>query len=151
MVEAGSLERSVQIAASPAIVFSFFTDPQRLVRWKGIAATLDARPGGSFNLDINGRDKVIGEYLEVVPNQRLEFTWRWEGGNPMLPTGDSRVEVTMQDHENGTLLRLRHSGLPEWAVGGQGQGWDHYLPRLIQVAKAESEENRAVGAEGGGL
>jgi len=150
VVNSGRLERSLQIAASPAIVFSFFTDPNRLIRWKGISATLDPRPGGSFNLDINGSDKVIGEYLEVVPNQRLEFTWRWEGGNPMLPTGDSRVEVTLQAHENGTLLRLRHSGLPEWAVGGQGQGWDHYLPQLIHVAEAESEGNFRGGAKGGG-
>lgn len=49
MANDGTIEHSLQIAASPAVVFSYFTDAQRLVRWKGISANLDPRPGGAFS------------------------------------------------------------------------------------------------------
>ena len=39
--------RDLYIAARPEIVFSFFTEPEKLVRWLGIRATLDAQPGGA--------------------------------------------------------------------------------------------------------
>lgn len=136
----GRVERRLEIAAAPAVVFSYFTEPDRLIRWKGIAADTDPRPGGRFKLDINGSDRVTGEYLEVVPGRLLAFTWQWEGGNPMLPTEPSRVEVTLQPHGDGTLLRLNHEGLPDWAVSGQTQGWDHYLPQLVQVAEASAND-----------
>ena len=69
------LEREVRIAASPETVFSFFTDPDQMVRWKGKAATLDPRPGGIYRVDMNGSDIARGEYVEVEPPSRVVFTW----------------------------------------------------------------------------
>src|SRR6266567_2081307 len=73
------VEREIHIAARPEIVFSFFTDPEKLVRWLGIRATLNAQPGGACHIHINERDLVGGQYLEVVPYSRVVFTWGWEG------------------------------------------------------------------------
>lgn len=135
MAEKGRVERSIHIEAPPRVVFDFFVDPERLTRWKGIAAEVDARSGGKFRIDISGSDRVIGEYLVFNPGHRLEFTWQWEGGNPILPKGESTVQVEFKSTPSGTLLRLTHTGLPEWAVDAQSQGWDHYLPRLQDAAK----------------
>ena len=48
------LERELHIAARPEIVFAFFTDPAKMIRWMGKQATLDPRPGGICLIDMNG-------------------------------------------------------------------------------------------------
>jgi uncharacterized protein YndB with AHSA1/START domain len=57
-----------------------------------IAALLDPRPGGTFRVEANGRDVVIGEYVEVDPPHRVVFTWGFEGADPFVAPGSTRVE-----------------------------------------------------------
>jgi uncharacterized protein YndB with AHSA1/START domain len=57
------LRSELRIAAPPEVVFPYFTDPARMVDWMGVAALLDPRPGGTFRVEPNGRDVVLGEYL----------------------------------------------------------------------------------------
>ena len=73
------LRNEMRIAAPPELVFPYFTDPARMVDWMGIAALLDPRPGGTFRVEANGRDVVLGEYVEVEPPHRVVFTWGFEG------------------------------------------------------------------------
>ena len=61
------VERELYIAARPETVFSFFTDPEKMMRWLGIRARVDARPGGICHIHINEYDMMGGTYLEVVP------------------------------------------------------------------------------------
>jgi uncharacterized protein YndB with AHSA1/START domain len=124
--------RQVRIAARPDIVFAHFTDPARMVRWKGAHAELDPRPGGAYRVDIHG-NLVRGEYVAVEPFTRVVFTWGWEGGGP-VPPGSSTVEVLLRPDGDGTLLTLRHTGLPDAARAAHTDGWDHYLPRLAETA-----------------
>jgi uncharacterized protein YndB with AHSA1/START domain len=126
------LERQVRITARPEIVYSFFTDPEKLVRWKGIQAKLDPRPGGIFRVDINGQDVARGEYVELTPYTRIVFTWGWESGP--LPPGASTVEISLTPDGPDTVVRLRHLGLPDAAsYKAHGDGWDYFLPRLIEA------------------
>ena len=129
------LEREIRIAARPETVFAFFTDPVKLIRWKGIKATLDPRPGGIYRVDINGRDVARGEYLEVTPYRRVVFTWGWEGEGSPLPPGASTVEISLIAEGEGTVVRLRHLGLPDAQRAAHAEGWDHFLPRLIASAE----------------
>jgi len=129
------LEREIRIAARPETVFTFFTDPAKMARWKGLHADLDPRPGGLYRVDINGRDVARGEFLEVVPYTRIVFTWGWEGDGAPLPPGASTVEITLTPDGGGTILRLRHSGLPPALHDIHAQGWDHFLPRLLEAAE----------------
>lgn len=126
------LEHQVRIAARPEVVFDYFTDPVKMMEWKGTDAMLDPRPGGIYRVNVTGRDIAKGEYLEIVPHTRIVFTWGWESGP--LPPGSTTVEVTLIPDGEGTLLRLRHSGLPSEATGAHAEGWEHYLPRLAQAA-----------------
>ena len=127
------VERDVRIAARPEVVFAFFTDPAKMMRWKGSDVALDPRPGGIYRAAINSQAIARGEYLEVVPFTRVVFTWGWEN-SPIAP-GSTTVEVSLIPDGDGTIVRLRHSGLAGEAVLEHRQGWDHYLARLATVAQ----------------
>jgi uncharacterized protein YndB with AHSA1/START domain len=137
------LEVTRRIAARPETVFSYFTDSERYQQWFGVDAELDPRPGGLFRVTTGGRSRTVarGEYLQVEPPRRLVFSWGWENadglpeGLPELMAGSSTVEVSLVADGDGTILRLRHSGLPTNAsCQWHAAGWDVVLDRLVAVA-----------------
>jgi uncharacterized protein YndB with AHSA1/START domain len=129
------LEREIRIAARPETVFAFFTDPAKMIRWKGILADLDAQPGGVYRVDIDGQNVARGEFVEVVPHTRVVFTWGWENEGSTPRPGVSTVEISLIPDGDGTLVRLRHSGLSAEERTSHGQGWDHFLSRLAAAAE----------------
>jgi uncharacterized protein YndB with AHSA1/START domain len=130
-----AVEVEVRIAATPETVFDFFTDPDKMIQWMGRSAELDARPGGAFRCDINGRYIARGEYLELEPPHRVVFSWGWEGEDPTVPPGSSQVEVRLSPDGEATNLHLIHSELPSGeAAGSHRRGWEHYAERLTIAA-----------------
>ena len=129
------LERELHIAARPEIVFAFFTDPAKMMRWMGKDVTLDPRPGGICRVDMNSNDIARGEYLEVVPHSRVVFTWGWENEGSTPRPGESTVEVSLTADGEGTIVRLRHLGLNPEQRANHGLGWDQFLPGLIAAAE----------------
>jgi uncharacterized protein YndB with AHSA1/START domain len=100
----------------------------------GTEAELDPTPGGAYRVRINARHVARGEYVEVVPHERVVFTWGWEEeGNP-VPPGSSTVEVTLTPESDGTLLRLVDCGLSAEAVAAHEHGWEHFVVRLATAA-----------------
>src|SRR5215213_7334017 len=87
------LRHELRIEAPPEVVFAYFTDPARMVEWMGVAAVLDPRPGGTYRVEANGRDVVLGEYVEVEPPHRVVFTWGFDGSERAVRAGTTRVEV----------------------------------------------------------
>jgi uncharacterized protein YndB with AHSA1/START domain len=132
---AAAVEREIRIAASPETVFQFFIDPDRQIQWMGRSADLDPRAGGTYRVDLNGRDIARGEYIELDPPNRVVFTWGWESqGSPVRP-GASTVEITLSADGDGTIVRLVHRDLPEDSRAPHGHGWEHYLNRLAIAAE----------------
>jgi uncharacterized protein YndB with AHSA1/START domain len=124
---------TVRIAATPDVVFAYFTDPALAVRWIADAALLDARPGGTFSLDVRG-NPARGEYVEVDPPHRVVFTWGIEGRADFAP-GSSTVEVVLQPDGDETVVTLTHSNLPtEDHRRSHDAGWTEFLGLLAQVA-----------------
>lgn len=120
-----------RIAASPATVFSFFTDAERWTSWQGVDGEIDARPGGVFRIRMPGAQVASGRFVEVVPEQRLVLTWGWEGEAPPVPPGSTTVVIELEPDEAGTLLRVTHSALAPPSVAElHRQGWERYLERL---------------------
>lgn len=134
------LRHELRIAAPREIVFAYFTDPVRMVRWMGVAALLDPRAGGSLRIEANGRDVVVGEYLELEPPHRVVLTWGFEGSERIVAAGSSRVEVTLESDGDGTMLTLLHHDLPDEARKLHGDGWAHYLARLEIAARGAQPE-----------
>jgi uncharacterized protein YndB with AHSA1/START domain len=134
-----AVEREVRIDAPPATVFAFFVEADKMSRWFGSKAELDARPGGIYRVEINDQIIARGEYVEVEPDRRVVFTFGWESeenspSHAGVPPGSSRVEVTVEPDGDGTLVRFRHLDLPEDAREIHGHGWDLYLGRLAVAA-----------------
>lgn len=132
------VERELTIDAKPETVWEFLVDPEKAARWMGTTATLEARPGGRYRVDVIAGHVASGEYIEVDRPRRLVWTFGWEpeGGqeNP-VPPGSSRIEIELEPQGDGTLVRFRHSGLPDAeAVAQHTHGWEHYLARLSIVA-----------------
>jgi uncharacterized protein YndB with AHSA1/START domain len=138
--ETSVLEREVRVEAAPETIFAFFTDPEKMVRWMGMAATLDPRPGGTFRLNIVLSYSMEGKYVEVEPYSRVVFTWGYaeipdESPNP-LPPGSSTVEVALVPDGDATIVRLTHR-LPSDLYDFHAMGWDYYLGRLAIVTAGE--------------
>lgn len=129
-----AVECEVRIKASCETVFSYFTDPQKMLAWKGVSATLDPQPGGIYRVHVSGSHIARGCYVELVPYSRVVFTWGWEGEESLVPPGSTTVEIDLTEDGGATVLRLRHTGLSHELIQQHAQGWSHYLPRLVVAA-----------------
>jgi uncharacterized protein YndB with AHSA1/START domain len=136
--KAGEVVVETRVKAPAEVVFSFFTEPEKYRRWQGQEAELHPRPGGTYRVEMDQTNVVRGEYVHVEPPHRVVFTWGFEG-NEDLPPGASRVEVTLVPDGNDTIVRLRHTGLPDEESRSQHQaGWDLYLGRLAAAAPGQA-------------
>lgn len=131
--ETVSVERELEIDASPQTVWELLTDPQEATRWMGQSAEFDLRPGGEYRCEVIPGHTARGEFVEIDAPRRLVYTWGWEGENP-VPPGSSTIEFDLVPRGAGTLLRFKHSGLPSAeAAGSHAHGWDHYFERLTVI------------------
>src|ERR1700693_3788723 len=109
------VRREVQVAAPPATVFAFLTDPEKILSWMGADATSEAHPGGIYLVKGVGGARgraARGTFREVVPVHRLAYSFGWEGRDD-VPPDSSLVEIDLLHRDGGTLLRMTHSGLPD--------------------------------------
>jgi uncharacterized protein YndB with AHSA1/START domain len=127
--------------ASPEKVYAAWIVPEKIVRWFGRAdlkaetmrAAIDARVGGHYRINFHSESgeyyEVAGVYREVVPNERLVFSWAWHS----TPERESLVTVTLAPDGSGTLLTVHHAQLfDEAAREGHERGWLGALDKLEQ-------------------
>ncbi len=132
-----TLNITEHFAAPLARVFAAWTDASNLQRWFGpddmqVPEVLaDVRPGGRYKIvlqEANGQQHiVIGEYRDVVPNERLAFTWQWEGSEAV-----TLVEIAFKAIDaNHTELSLMHTQFDTAdARDMHGKGWRACLASL---------------------
>jgi uncharacterized protein YndB with AHSA1/START domain len=125
--------KEMTIKASPATIFPYLVDSANLIRWMGTEASLDPVPGGEFRVLCGGVNPSAGEFVEVVPNQKVVFTFGWDLPGHPIPAGSSEVEITLTPDGDHTLVRLTHRGLPDDAITDHLAGWTYYLGRLDSV------------------
>src|SRR5271166_5318070 len=132
MAEPLVVRRETQIAAPPATVFAFLTDPEKILSWMGADATSEAHEGGLYLIkDVGGRRgrTARGAFREVVPVHRLAYSFGWEG-DEAVPPGSSLIEIDLIERNGGTLLRMTHTGLPNAEqCASHARCWAHYLER----------------------
>lgn len=121
-----------RIDAPPDVVYSYLTESSRWARWQGKDATIDANPGGIFVLKMPNGATARGQFVELVPDERVVFTWGWVD-HPGLPPGSSTVEIEITAEGSGSFVTLTHRDLPDEETELQEIGWKHYLPRLAAV------------------
>ncbi|WP_018185143.1 SRPBCC family protein [Kaistia granuli] len=134
-----SLTLKRQLKASPARIFKAWTDPAKLVHWFGpheteagsVVAETDLRVGGAYQIRFKSNDGkehgASGVYQEVVPNEKLVFTWTWFE-MPEMPT---LMTITLRGEEGGTMLTLTHAQLADEAlVASHRTGWSGAIDKL---------------------
>ena len=126
----------------PKRVFRAWTEPEEIRSWFGHEpfclerVELDLRPGGEWMFVFKGASfrAVRGEYLEVVPNALLVFTWRHEGtkdGGTVEVSPMSKVTVRFASRGAGTILTIVHEDIADTtARRNVSQGWSRALQSL---------------------
>lgn len=99
-----------------------------------VHAQADVRVGGRFRVIMRSPDgtdhDVSGEYREVIPGEKLVFTWAWR----REPERESLVTVMLRADAGGTDLLLKHERLFDEAVrDAHRDGWSSSLDRLVAL------------------
>ena len=134
------------LKSTPERVYRAFLDPDAKAKWlppHGFTGTVhhsDARVGGSYKMSFtnftSGKSHSFGgEYKELVPNERLKWTDRFD--DPNLP-GEMIVTVTLKKVSVGTEVNIVQEGIPD-AIPAEAcvLGWQESLMLLGQLVEVE--------------
>ena len=132
-----SLTINRRFKSSPEKVFAAWTKPEKVARWFGpqgvrdVSAEIDLRVGGRYMIvgftGESDRHQVGGVYREVVPNQRLVFSWAWHS----TPEREPLVTISMKPEGSGTLLTFLHEQFADTtARDNHERGWVELLAKL---------------------
>ncbi len=134
------------LRAPPERVYRAFLDADAMAKWlppygfTGKVHHLDARLGGTFrmsftNFTTGASHSFGGEYLELVPHERLRYTDKFD--DPNLP-GVMQVTVSLQLVSCGTDLSVLQEGIPG-AIPLEScyVGWQESLTQLAKLVEAE--------------
>mgnify|MGYP000461383877 CR=1 FL=1 len=134
------------IATRPEKLYRAFLDPDALARWlppngfTGKVHSHDARVGGKYKMSFTNfttqkSESFGGEYRELVPNERLVYTDRFD--DPNLP-GEMVVTVRLKEVSVGTEIHIEQSGIPEVIpLEGCYLGWQESLINLARLVEPE--------------
>jgi uncharacterized protein YndB with AHSA1/START domain len=116
-----SLTIKRRIDAPPEKIFGAWTEPEKITRWFG--------PGQVEVLHAEA-DALSGTYREVVPNEKLVFTWSWQS----TPERESLVTVLLGVDGGGTLLTLVHQQFFDEAARQQHEhGWNGSMDKFERL------------------
>jgi uncharacterized protein YndB with AHSA1/START domain len=138
-----SLTLKRRLNAAPEKVFAAWTQPAQIVKWFGPdagpvkRADIDLRTGGRYAIEFRTEDgedhHVSGVYREVVPNEKLQFTWAWR----TMPERESLVTVLIKADGEGSILTLIHEQFYDEPARDRHQhGWTGCLDKLERLLAA---------------
>ena len=134
------------LRATPERVYRAFLDPDAVAKWlppngfTGKVHQLDAKVGGAYKMSFTnfstGHSHAFGgQYLELVPHERLRYTSKFD--DPNLP-GEMKTTITLKKVFCGTELNAVQEGIPE-AIPTEAcyLGWQESLTLLAKLVEAE--------------
>jgi uncharacterized protein YndB with AHSA1/START domain len=134
------------LRTTPERVYRAFLDPDAKVKWlppngfTGKVHHIDARVGGSYKMSFTnfttGKSHSFGgQYLELVPNERIRYTDKFD--DPNLP-GEMQVTVTLKKSSFGTEVNITQEGVPD-VIPAEAcyLGWQESLALLAKLVEAE--------------
>ena len=137
------------LRATPDRVYRAFLDPDAMAKWlppngfTGKVHQMDAKVGGSHRMSFTNfttghSHSFGGQYLELVPNERLRYTDKFDDSS--LP-GEMQVTVTLKKVSVGTELNVVQDGVPDQIPAEACYlGWQESLTLLAQLVEAEITE-----------
>lgn len=142
----GTVKLHRVLRSTPERVYRAFIDPDAMAKWlppngfTGRVHEMDARVGGRYRMSFTnfttGQSHTFGgEYLALVPNQRIQHTDRFDDAN--LP-GEMITTIDINPVACGVELHIVQAGIPETIpVEGCYLGWQDSLTLLAQLVEAE--------------
>lgn len=126
-----SFTLTAKIPASPKEVYEAWLDSDAHSAMTGGSPTImsneEGKPFAAYNAYLWGKN------LELVPNKKIVQTWRTTGFKST--DEDSQIEVLLEEDQEGTLLTLKHSNVPEQEIHVE-QGWvSHYFEPMTSYFK----------------
>jgi uncharacterized protein YndB with AHSA1/START domain len=139
-VQKPSLTLKRRLNAAAEKVYAAWTKPEQIARWFGpdtggvVRAEADLRVGGSYTIVFRTEDgeehHVSGVYREILPPQKIQFTWAWL----TMPERESIVTVTIKPDGDGSILTLLHEQFfDEEARDRHEWGWTGALNKLEKL------------------
>ena len=134
------------LTTRPEKVYRAFLEADALAKWlppNGFACTvhhLEAKVGGTFKMSFRNfttgtGHSFGGEFVELVPNERLRYTDRFD--DPNLP-GEIQVTVTSKTVSVGTEINIVQEGLPDVIpLEACYLGWQQSLRNLARLVEPE--------------
>ena len=134
------------LKTTPERLYRAFLNPEAMCKWlpphgfTGKVHHLEAKVGGTYRMSFthfgSGHSHSFGgEYLELVPNERIRHTDRFD--DPSLP-GQMTVTVSLKKVSCGTELNILQEGIPAAIPAEQCYlGWQESLALLAQLVEAE--------------
>lgn len=130
-----------RIRAPRERVYAAFVQPELMKKWMSprdmttTEASADARVGGKLRVVLASADErfvAYGEYRELVPPERIVYTWNWEGAHAM-PT-ETLITVTLTERDGVTELTMHHTGFVDKAVrDDHADGWAGCYDKLAEA------------------
>lgn len=142
----GTVQLHRVLRATPERVYRAFLDADAMAKWlpphgfTGKVHHLDARVGGSYsmsftNFSSGGSHSFGGEYLELVPGERIKHTDKFD--DPNLP-GEMQTTITLKQVSCGTDVDIVQEGIPDMIPPEACYlGWQESLTLLAQLVEAE--------------
>ena len=137
------------LRATPDRVYRAFIDPDAMAKWlppngfTGKVHSIEARVGGSYKMSFKNfttgeSHSFGGKYLELVPNERIRHTDRFDDTN--LP-GEMVTTITIKQVSVGVELNVVQEGIPE-AIPAEAcyLGWQESLTLLTQLVEPEIKQ-----------
>ena len=134
------------LRVTPERIYRAFLDAEAMVKWlppngfTGKVHHLNAKVGGTYKMSFTNfttghSHSFGGEYLELVPYERIRHTDKFE--DPDLP-GEMQTTVSLKQVSCGTELIIVQEGIPE-AIPLEAcyLGWQESLALLVQLVEAE--------------
>lgn len=133
MQELTTLTFDQTLAVAPTAVYHAITNGAALRDWLCTTSQVATRVGGRLYLWWQQGYWATGEFLELVPGQKVVYSWQGR-----LETAVSKVTITLQPAGSGTQLTLIHADLPAGEAGtemrqGIQDGWEAGLANLKSV------------------
>lgn len=142
----GTIRLHRVLKTTPEKVYKAFLDPAAMCKWlpphgfTGTVDHVDARVGGTYkmsftNFGTGSSHSFGGEYLELVPNEKIVNTDRFD--DPNMP-GEMKTTVTLNAVSVGTELNIVQEGIPGMIpVEACYLGWQESLTLLAQLVEAD--------------
>ncbi len=152
-----NVNTGMDFSVSPDSLYQAWTDPEQLKQWwKPMGSQLtdvvnELNKGGKieYKFQADERENLIitGEYLEVVPNEKLVYTWNWQMNDEALDDSEYKLTVIFKSAENGSRLEIaQENNKDQEPLIPHKHGWEEALDHLAQHLDSQNDHSESHGA-----